>query len=281
MQTKTKGIFWYLAQCITVPITICFVRLAAEQTNLLVVIFLQNLMSVSMLGAWLAYKGVSVKTTKLKLHTIRNVFGLGSWICFFYAMTHMHLNVATAITFTGPLVGTLLAALLLKEKLHKHRIVGLMVGFLGMLVLLHPSAGALNIYGLVAFSGVILICITMIFFHILNRTESEIIIVFYMAFLSSIMMLPFGIYFWEVPTAESLFWTFLIAAFAIFNVFALVSSLKFAGIGTLMPFDFTRLITTAILAYFIFNENLDWLTAAGATIILCSAIYVVRKERHV
>jgi drug/metabolite transporter (DMT)-like permease len=99
-----------------------------------------------------------------------------------------------------------------------------------------------------------------------------------MTLLSTLMMLPFGIYYWETPAAENIFWAFMVAAFAIFNVFAIVTALKYAGIGTLMPFDFTRLIVTAILAYFLFDERLDVLTLIGAVIILSSAIYVVRKE---
>ena len=269
-----------MAQCITVPITICFVRLASEGTPLMMVIFLQNIMSLAMLGSWMLAKRVSIKTKKLKLHAIRNVFGLSSWVCIFYAVNNMQLNVVTAITFTGPLVGTLLAAIFLKEKLHRHRIEGLLVGFAGMLILLHPEAGAFNEYGLLAFMGIITLCITLIFFNILNRTEKEVVIVFYMTFFSTIMIFPAAIFFWQIPSLQSCFWIFLIAAFAIFNVFAMVSAIKHAGIGTLMPFDFTRLVMTALLAYFVFGEKLDWLTALGAVIILSAAIYVVKKERR-
>jgi len=278
MTQKSKGIMWFIAQCITVPITICCVRYACDGANLMVILLIQNFMSLVMLGSYMAVKRISVKTKKIKIHVIRNIFGLGSWVCFFYAINNMPLNAATAITFTGPLVSTIVAALLIKEKLHRHRIIGLIIGFAGMLVLLHPEAGAFNEYGIYAFAGVILISITFIFFHILNQTESQLVIVFYMTLLSTLMMLPFGIYYWETPAAENIFWAFMVAAFAIFNVFAIVTALKHAGIGTLMPFDFTRLIVTAILAYFLFDEQLDVLTLIGAIIILSSAIYVVRKE---
>ena len=280
MDQKTKGIFWFVAQCITVPITLCFVRLASEGTPLMMVILIQNVLSLAMLGSYMLVKRISIRTKKLKLHAIRNIFGLTSWVCLFYAVNNMQLNVVTAITFTGPLVGTLLAAIILKEKLHRHRIEGLLVGFFGMLVLLHPEAGAFNEYGLVAFFGIVTLCITLVFFNILNRTEKEVVIVFYMTIFSTIMILPFALMHWQIPTQESFFWIFLIAAFAIFNVFAMVSGIKFAGISTLMPFDFTRLIMTAIVAYFVFGEKLDWLTALGAVIILSAAIYVMKKEKR-
>ena len=280
MNQKTKGIIWFMAQCVTVPITICFVRLASVHTPLMMVIFLQNVMSLVMLCGYMLVKRISIKTKKLKLHAIRNVFGLSSWVCLFYAVNNMQLNVVTAITFTGPLVGTVLAAIFLKEKLRRHRIEGLLVGFAGMLILLHPQAGAFNEYGLLAFMGIVTLCITLIIFNILNRTEREIVVVFYMAAFSTLMIFIPALFFWQIPDAETLFWIFLIAAFAIFNVFAMVSAIKNASIGTLMPFDFIRLVVTAILAYLVFGEKLDWLTALGAVIILSAAVYVVRKEKH-
>lgn len=281
MTNKTKGILWYLAQAITLPITICFVRLASVETPLMVVILIQNILSFLMLGSYLAVRRVSIKTKRLKLHATRNIFGLGSWVCIFYAVNHMPLNVVTAITFTGPLIGTLLAAIVLKEKLYGHRITGLLVGFAGMLILLHPDAGSFNFYSIIAFLGIVLFCITMLFFNMLNKTEKPLVTVFYMTFFSTLMISPFALMEWQMPTGESLMWIFLISAFAIFNVFAMVTALHNSSIGTLMPFDFIRLITTAVLAYFLFDEGLDVLTLIGAVIILGAAIYVARREKHV
>lgn len=279
MDQKTKGIMWFVAQCITVPVTLCFVRLASEGTPLMMVIFIQNILSLVMIGSYMAVKRISIKTRKLKLHAIRNVFGLTSWTCLFYAVNNLPLNMVTSITFTGPLIGTLMAAIFLKEKLYRHRVIGLIIGFMGMLILLRPDAGAFNEYGMIAFFGIITLCVTLVLFNILNRTEKEVVIVFYMTFFSTIMISPFAFMHWQIPTGESLFWIFLIAAFAIFNVFAMVSGIKFAGISTLMPFDFVRLVMTAIVAYAVFDEKIDWMTALGAAIILSAAIYVMKREK--
>jgi drug/metabolite transporter (DMT)-like permease len=133
---------------------------------------------------------------------------------------------------------------------------------------------------LVAFFGVITISITQILMNVLNRTEGSVQMVFYMTFFSTLMTAPFAFFMWHTPSMQSLVWITLIAIFAIFNVYALVRAIKLAGISAMMPLDFTRLIVTAILAYFVFGEVPDKLTTLGAAIIIIGAIYVVKKERH-
>ena len=281
LSSKNIGLLWFLAQSITVPITVVFVRFAAEGAKVPVLIFIQNFLSFVILGSFLLLKGVSVKTNRLKLHAIRNVFGLGAWTCFFYAITMMPLNSVTAITFTAPLVATLLAVIYLKEKLHGHRLHGLIIGFVGMLILLRPGSEVYSSAGVIALSGVLMVSVAQILMNILNRTESSIVVVFYMTLLSTLMSAPFAAYVWEVPTAESMFWITMIAIAAIFNVYAIVRAIKHAEIGVLMPLDFVRLIVTAILAYEIFDEKLDYMEALGAAVIIIGVIYTVRKERNV
>ena len=45
-----------------------------------------------------------------------------------------------------------------------------------------------------------------------------------------------------------------------------------------MPFDFFRLVFTAILAYIFFGEVADVWTWAGGAIIVASAAYIARRE---
>lgn len=281
LSSKSNGMIWFLAQCVTVPITVVFVRLAAEGAQVPVLIFIQNAITFALVAAGVLYKGISVKTKRLKLHIIRNCFGLGAWTCFFYAVTMMPLNSATAITFMAPLVATLMAVIFLKEKLHGHRLIGLIVGIAGMLILLRPGSEVYSLAGGLALAGVFLISVTQILMTQLNKTEASIVLVFYMALLSTITTAPYALYTWETPSADSMMWISLIAVMAIFNVYALVRALKYSQIGVLMPLDFLRLIITAILAYEVFNEKLDYMTTLGAVIILAGAVYTVRKERHV
>ena len=60
--------------------------------------------------------------------------------------------------------------------------------------------------------------------------------------------------------------------------FSMARAYSLAPVGTLMPFDFTRLITTAILAYLLFGETSDAQAWLGAAIIIASAVFMARRD---
>src|SRR3546814_14821358 len=73
-------------------------------------------------------------------------------LCFFTGVTLIPLSTVTALSFTAPLVGSLLAVLVLGEVVRARRITALIVGFVGVIVVLRPglteiSTGALLILG--------------------------------------------------------------------------------------------------------------------------------------
>ena len=45
-----------------------------------------------------------------------------------------------------------------------------------------------------------------------------------------------------------------------------------------MPFDFTRLVSTTLFAYFLFSEQPDPTSWIGAAIIIAAAIYIARRD---
>src|SRR3546814_15484069 len=53
------------------------------------------------------------------------------------------LDQATAIGFSAPLIATLLSAVFLKEKVGRHRWLATMIGFLGVLIIIHPDPGTM------------------------------------------------------------------------------------------------------------------------------------------
>ncbi len=64
---------------------------------------------------------------------------------------------ATAIGFAAPLFTTLLSIVILKEKVGIHRWSALIVGFVGILIITHPGAGALTYGALFALGNAVLI----------------------------------------------------------------------------------------------------------------------------
>ena len=264
----------------TVPFTMVAVRFANEGTNIFTLLMLQNLFSFLIILPFVLKRGFSeLKSNRHKLLFIRTFCGFVGVMAFFYAVTKIPLNEATTIGFTNPIFTTLMAVIILREKLLNYKIIGLLIGFAGVLVVLQPEFDNFNHNFFYLIAGVFLLSIVQILIKILNRTETPFKLFFYMIVYSAVVNIPLGIYFWQTPPMASLIWIAVIGAMAFVNMYPLIVALKYADISDLMPLDFTKLIFTAIFAYFVFGEELKITTLIGSVVILSGVYFVVNKER--
>ena len=81
----------------------------------------------------------ALKTKNIKLQFFRSLINVYSMISWFTAISLMHLEKAVAIGFTTPLFTTLLAVIILGEVIKIHRILALIIGFIGVLVIIRPG----------------------------------------------------------------------------------------------------------------------------------------------
>lgn len=64
------------------------------------------------------------------------------------------------------------------------------------------------------------------------------------------------------------------------NFFAIFQAYRFADLTLLLPFDFSRLVFTLLLAYILFSEVMDIWSGMGAVVILSSAVYLAYREKY-
>jgi drug/metabolite transporter (DMT)-like permease len=76
---------------------------------------------------------------------LRSVFMGGAFVLFYLAMPFVSLSQAAAAFFTGPLFITLLSAVFTGERIGPRRIVALLLGFAGVLVIIQPWGDGLQL----------------------------------------------------------------------------------------------------------------------------------------
>src|SRR3546814_9348388 len=94
-------------------------------------------------------------------------------LCFFTGVTLIPLSTVTALSFTAPLVGSLLAVLVLGEVVRARRITALIVGFVGVIVVLRPGLTEISTGALLILGSTISWGSTMVVIKILSRTASS------------------------------------------------------------------------------------------------------------
>ena len=277
----TRGVLWMLAHCLALVGIMGVVRyLSGQGLSNFIIIFWQNVFAFIIFVPLCVTTGGVPHSQKLHLHVARSLSGITSGLVLFYGMAHVQLNTATAITFTGPLFSTIFAIIFLREKIFLSRIIGLSIGFLGVLIVLRPGTASFNPNALYLILTAALWGCTDIFIKLMIRTESERTMMFYRVLLMLFLSAPLGLYFWQEVTKEQLLLLALLALFDMANFLTVTRAFRLSDISVLMPFDFSRLIFSSIFAYLILSEILSLWVVVGSCVIVSGVLFVVHSERR-
>jgi drug/metabolite transporter (DMT)-like permease len=205
------------------------------------IIFVRGLISMTVLAfiAWHFHGFKILRTDRLRSHAIRSLAGTASMFCWFTALTLIPLADFTAISFTAPMFVTLLAMLLLGERIHVYRWTALAIGFVGVAVTIGPhltfggnSLGVLVAFGAAVFSG---LAITTLRSMSGAGGEHPLAITFYFSLTTVICSALTAVGGWPMPTAEQ--WFFIVASgvFGVFGQLLMTMSYRYAEASSLAP----------------------------------------------
>jgi drug/metabolite transporter (DMT)-like permease len=222
-------------------------------------------------GAW--------RTERPMAHVSRAVIGLTTMLLAFSALAYLPLAESTTIGFAAPLFAVMLSALVLKEKVGRHRWSAVAIGFLGVLVVMRPGGTHVPAVGLAlalaAAFGVGLVTITI---RQIGRTEGTQTTVLWFSLLSMLALAPFLAVHGRAHEPGT--WG-IIAALGLFGGFGqlfLTSSLRFAPVSVVVPFDYTQLLWAVLLGWWLFADQPPATTWGGAAVIIASGLYTLYRE---
>lgn len=270
---------WMCFTAIGFAVMIGSVRQLSGNLDVFVIAFWRNLAAVLLFLPWIARMGVGgLKTKRWGLFWLRAIIMLASSVLMFLGAILLPLAEATALSFTTPLFVTLLAWLVLKERFGWRRGAAVAVGFLGVLIMTRPDAEAMNIGALVVLLAAITFAGVVITGKLLSATEKPALITLYLSLLPlPISLLP-ALYYWSWPIGYDWLWIVMLGVGAVINIYGISRALAVGDASLLQPFDFLRLPTVAIVAWFAFQQNTDVWTWAGAAIIAAAAVYTAQRE---
>lgn len=258
------------------------VRLGSDSLPTEQVVFLRNLTAIALLvGAMALYQRstAALKTTRIKSHLGRSLLGGITMHFWYYALGHMPLAAATAISYTTPIFVTVLALIFLKEELHRSTAIALALGIGGTYILLDPNAGMFHWVAVIALCSSFFIAITSLWIKSLSQTESTTTMLFYMALFMGILSTPLALLHWQPMSTELWLTAWGIGITSLLAHSFLIAAYRHAAMNVLMPLDFTRLLFTAALAYVYFDEALEWRTVIGGSIIMAASFIALHGQR--
>jgi drug/metabolite transporter (DMT)-like permease len=244
-------------------------------------VFFRNAFAFLPLGLYIwRTTGFSVlKTQRPWGHLTRSVAGLVGMCCSFSAVQRLALTEATAFTFAAPLFMTALSALMLREAVGRHRWGAVLVGFAGVLLMVRPQPGHMNLTGVAfALTAAVGSALAMVQIRQISVTEKGATIVFYFTLAGTLLGLGVSLFDWVTPdpaTLAALIFSGLIGGVG--QLF-LTEAIRVAPVGVVAPFDYTQLIWATILGYLVWGELPQPVTLAGAAVVAASGLYILHRE---
>lgn len=215
-------------------------------------------------GAWR-----TIKTDRLGTHLFRNVAHFTGQNLWFYAVTVIPLAQVFALEFTSPIWVIVLSPLILGERLTPVRALAAIMGFIGILIVARPDMAGINAGVITAASSAIFFALTIMLTKRLTRHEGITSILFWLTSMQLVMGIAMAGYDGDIalPDLQTGPWVFLIGCAGLLAHYCLTNALTIAPATVVVPIDFIRLPTIAVIGMLAYGEVIDVWVFVGAAII--------------
>ncbi len=255
------------------------IRLASETQHPFEIAFFRNLFGLLFTLPLLFKHGPGLlKTSKLPLYLLRCAIGTVGMLAGFWAIVHLPLAQAVAISYSTPLFVTIGAVWVLGETVRARRWAAVLIGFIGVIILLHPDADTFTGASLVALLAAVMSASVAISIKFLTRTESpDAIVVFTTALWVPMSLVP-ALLFWQTPSGITWLWLVLAGLFGTVAHMCWTRALQLGDASILTPISFMQVLVVGVFGWWLFDESVDRYTLIGALIIFGSNLYLAHRE---
>ncbi len=277
--SRVRAILFVSAGAMLLTIMAVFVKILGERLHPAQLMFSRAMIGFLIFAPWLLLREGRdvIRTNRPGMHLMRGFWGACGNYCFFFAVTHLVLADAMALQFSRPLFMIVLAFLFLGEVAGARRIGVTLAGFAGILIMLRPFGGGFDPDGIVAVAGALFGGLVVISIKKLASTEPTRRIVFYYAFYTSLFSAIPAAWFWIDPTWDEVPLLLLIGFIGIIGQSCLTHGFTLGEATVTVPFDYMRIVYSGIFGLLLFAEVPSWWSVAGATLIVGSNLYLMRR----
>ena len=238
-----------------------------------------------------------LRTRRLGLHLVRTGLLIVANSAFFLALAAMTIAEATSILFVAPLLITALSALMLHETVGPRRWAAVCVGLAGVIVMLRPGEGALELVAVLPLVAAAAYALMQIITRRLGTTERASTIAFYAQsgfIVVSIVIglvaghgrfapeddpsLAFLLRAWTVPSAPDAALFLGIGVLNGIGGYLMSQAYRISRPSMLAPFEYVALPMAVAWGVVFFGDWPDLITYAGMALICGSGLYVLHRE---
>jgi len=259
-------------------------KLVAADYSVFQMLAIRSTVAIVLLLLLLSLRGGlrTLRTGQPLGHALRSLCGLVAFVTFYAALRHLPLADAVAVAFGSPFLVTVLAGILLKERVRARQWLAIAAGFLGMLLIVKPGADGLRPAALLVLVSGVAYAFMMVLARSMTRPgrphENTFSFVFYMLLGQAAAGWLVALTTWRRPDALALAEMCAMGVLAVLGNYGLAEAFRSAPVATVAPLEYTGLIWAVLLGAMLFGDLPSASFWVGSAVIVAAGLYTLRSS---
>ena len=223
-----------------------------------------------------------IKRNRLGLHLFRNLAHFSGQNLWFLAVASIPFSQLFALEFSTPVWVALLAPLFLGEVLTKQRVLAVILGFAGVLIVARPDINQFDFAIVAAVACAICFAGSMMATKSLTSDQSITCILFWLTLMQLAMGLVATVFTGTItfPEGINIFWIVIVGIGGLTAHFCITNALALAPAIVVIPLDFMRLPLISVIGFLAYGEAFELPILVGAGVIFIAILLNLKAEKH-
>lgn len=286
MNQRTKGIICIILSAFCFALMSCCVRLAGDLPSIQKSFF-RNLVAalfalILLMKDIRAGKDISINRRQLPFLLLRSIFGTIGILCNFYAVDHLVLSDASMLNKMSPFFAILCSYFVLKETITPVQGGAVLFAFIGALFIIKPTLSNMDLFpSMIGLLGGLGAGTAYTMVRRLGQTgiNKTVIVLFFSSF-SCLVTLPFLIFDYHPMSGLQIAALIGAGLAAAGGQFSVTNAYCFAPAREISVYDYTQVIFSALLGFFLFGQVPDLLSLVGYVLICGTGIGMFLYNRR-
>ena len=279
-----KAAYWMIGAMVSFSLMAISGRELAPDLNTFEIMFFRSLIGLVIVLIIGFFAGTlrQIKTDRIGLHVLRNTAHFTGQNLWFLAVAFIPFSQLFALEFSTPIWVALLAPLFLGEALTRRRLLSVVIGFTGVLIVARPDLNNLNPAILAAMACAICFACSLMTTKKLTIDQSITCILFWL----TLMQLGMGVAAVTVtggvsmPLGNDYVWVLTVGVGGLTAHFCITKALALAPAIVVIPLDFLRLPLITLIGFLAYNEAFEWAVVLGAMLIFTAVLVNLQSEHQ-
>ncbi len=217
-------------------------------------------------------------STVIKPMFLRSFLILSAWLCYYTAARDLQLAELTTIYFAAPIIVTILAIVLLGEKVSAVQWVAVLTGFVGVFIACDPATLGFSTPVLLVLAAAFLWGLSVVLLRkIAAREKTTVQMMLNNVFFLVTAGVPMA-FLWQTPDLHDLLMLVGAGVIGGFAQFCLFEGMKRAPASVIAPFEYTSLVWAFLLGWLIWRDVPRDEVFVGAALIMLAGLMVIVRE---